>query len=468
MVIPDVKAQIGAQAYSELVKLIGRLETKRRRNKIRADFYDMKHAFRDLRIAIPPMLRDLEAVVGWPAKAVDMLAARVRVAGVALPGGDLDAFGIPEMIGGVDDFAGLVDEATTSALIHASAFIMTTLGDSSRGEPPVVFTVHDGFSATGEWSKARRGLETGLVVADVDKSGSPTRYVLLTPVSAAEIVLEDYRWVARVWQHDLGRVPLEPVTYKRRAMRPFGSSRISRAVMSLTESAMRTVARSEVGAEFFSAPQRYMLGADRSAFENPDGTPSPLWSLVTGRMLMYPDAADETGSEIKIGQFPQVSMQPHSDQMRMWAEMFAAETQLPVGALGIVQDNPSSAEAIFASKEDLIIEAERTATAFGAAWRRALLTGVQLVEGLRQAPPELAGLAIRWHDPSTPSRAQSTDAVMKQIQAGVLPADSDVALEQLGYSETDIGRIRAHRAAASDPLAMLAGAVTRQTDTGGR
>ena len=89
----------------------------------------MKHAFRDLRIAIPPMLRDLEAVVGWPAKAVDMLAARVRVAGVALPGGDLDAFGIPEMIGGVDDFAGLVDEATTSALIHASAFVMTTLGD---------------------------------------------------------------------------------------------------------------------------------------------------------------------------------------------------------------------------------------------------------------------------------------------------------------------------------------------------
>lgn len=121
---------------------------------------------------------------------------------------------------------------------------------------------------------------------------------------------------------------------------------------------------------------------------------------IADRMLMYPDAVDEMGREIKIGQFPQVSMQPHSDQMRMWAEMFAAETQLPVGALGIVQDNPSSAEAIFASKEDLIIEAERTATAFGAAWRRALLTGVQLVEGLRQAPPELAGLAIRWHDPS--------------------------------------------------------------------
>lgn len=49
MVIPDVKAQIGAQAYSELVKLIGQLETKYRRNKLRADFYDMKPTRRLLR-----------------------------------------------------------------------------------------------------------------------------------------------------------------------------------------------------------------------------------------------------------------------------------------------------------------------------------------------------------------------------------------------------------------------------------
>lgn len=469
MVIPDVESQIGSQAFKELVFLIEQLDAKHRRNKLRSDFYDMKHAFRDLGIAIPPALRDLDAVVGWPAKSVDMLAARVRMAGVALPGGDLDAFGIPDLISSVDDFAGMVDEATVSALIHASAFILTSAGNAASGEPPVTFTVYDGFSATGRWSPARRGLRSGLVVSDMDRHGQPTRFILLTPVSSAEIVLESGRWTAHVVQHDLGRVPLEPVTYKRRVARPFGSSRISRAVMSITESAMRTVARSEVGAEFFSAPQRYLLGADRSAFVDAQGNEAPLWSLITGRMLLYPDASDSSGSDLKIGQFPQISMQPHSDQMRMWAGLLAAETGLPVSALGVVSDSQAtSAEAIFAAKEDLIIEAERVAAAFGAAWRRALLTGVQIAENLTAVPAELNGLAVRWHDPSTPSRAQATDAVMKQIQVGAIPADSDVALEQLGYSATDVERIKAHRAQSSDPLAMLAGAVTRQADMGGR
>lgn len=464
MVIPDVETQIGRQAYGLLTELINVLDAKHRRNKLRADFYDMKNLFRDLGIAIPPNLRNLDVVMGWPAKSVDALASRIRMSGVVLPRGNLDAFGIPDLINGVDDFAGLVDEGTMSALIHASAFILTTTGDPARGEPEVVFTVHDAFTATGKWSDARRGLEAGLVVMATDQFRQPTRYLLLTPVSAADIRLEDRRWAVRVQQHNLGRVPLEPVTYKRRTLRPFGSSRISRAVMSLTESAMRTVARAEVGAEFFSAPQRYLLGADEKAFDNADGTRKSVWSLVTGRMLMYPDAADDQGNNLQIGQFPQVSMQPHADQMRMWAGLFAAETGLPVSALGVVSDSQAtSADAIFAAKEELVIEAEKAADAFGPAWRRALLTGVQLRDGLRTPPRELSGLAVRWHDASTPSRAQATDAVIKQIQVGVLPPDSDVAMEQLGYSASDIERIKAHRLAAGPTgLAGLIGAVTRQ------
>ena len=37
-----------------------------------------------------------------------------------------------------------------------------------------------------------------------------------------------------------------------------------------------------------------------------------------GRMLMYPDAGDDQGNDLQVGQFPQISMQPHADQMRMW------------------------------------------------------------------------------------------------------------------------------------------------------
>ena len=117
-----------------------------------------------------------------------------------------------------------------------------------------------------------------------DLDTQPTTLLLLTPVSAADIRYDaaGNRWQVTVSQHNLGRVPLEPVTYKRRTLRPFGSSRISRAVMSLTESAMRTVARAEVGAEFFSAPQRYLLGADEDAFQRPDGSKVSLGVVVRG------------------------------------------------------------------------------------------------------------------------------------------------------------------------------------------
>lgn len=101
-----------------------------------------------------------------------------------------------------------------------------------------------------------------------------------------------------------------------------------------------------------------------------------------------------------------------------------------------------------------------------------MVTAVQLRDQLAAPPRELAKLGARWQDASTPSRAAATDAVMKQIAAGVLPADSDVALEQLGYDPTTIARVKAHRLAAGPSGTQLfAEALTRAqrpaVETGG-
>lgn len=53
---------------------------------------------------------------------------------------------------------------------------------------------------------------------------------------------------------------LVPVIYRAGAKRPFGHSRISRAYMSLVNSAVRTMKRSEISAEFFSYPQKWVTG----------------------------------------------------------------------------------------------------------------------------------------------------------------------------------------------------------------
>jgi len=144
----------------------------------------------------------------------------------------------------------------------------------------------------------------------------------------------------------------------------------------------------------------------------------------------------------------------------MIATLFAAETSLPVSALGVVQDNPSSAEAIYAAKEELIIEAQWAAASFGAAWRRAMLTALQLRDGVRELPSEWLALQPRWRDPSIPSRAAAADAVAKEVGAGILPPDSEVTYERLGFDQATINRLVAERrrAQARQQLSTLAAA----------
>ena len=60
-------------------------------------------------------------------------------------------------------------------------------------------------------------------------------------------------------------------------------------------------------------------------------------------------------------------------------------------------------------------------------------------------------MTVRWADPATPSRSASADAAMKLVSAGIIPADSDVALEMVGLSAADVLRIQAHRSRQAAP-----------------
>lgn len=457
---------LDAQLDPEDVELVSRLQTSltyhRARNQMRLDFYEMRNLFRDLNIAIPPQLRNLEVAMGWPAKAVDLLARRVKLEGFVLPDSKVDDWGIP----GIWD-ANRMDveapQAIVSSLINPPAYLSVSLGDVASGEPEVLIGMSSALQTYGMWNPAKRGLRAVLQVLYGDENG-PGKLLLLTGQKAVGITrLDDSgnRWDVRTTFHNLGRVPVEPLVYRPTLDRPFGSSRINRAVRSITTSAMRTVARSEVGAEFFITPQRYLLGADEDMFVDAEGNRKSTWDLVMGRILSVPAAVDESGEPLelpKVGQFAAAPMTPHAEHLRMWATMMAGETGLSLSSLGVVQDNPSSAEAIYAAKEDLILEAEGVGDGCAPAFVRTMTTGIQMRENLAAPPPELARLGVRWRDPSTPSRAASTDAVMKQIAAGVLPADSEVALEALGYDDTTIARVVAdrRRAAGRELLNSLA------------
>lgn len=126
--------------------------------------------------------------------------------------------------------------------------------------------------------------------------------------------------------------------------------------MNITQSALRTLRRSEVSAEFYSFPQKYALGISEDAeFDGKIATLSSFLSFTK----------DEDGDHPIIGQFSQQSMTPYTEQLKMLASLFASETGLTLDDLGFATSNPASAEAIKASHENLRLTARKAQRTFG-------------------------------------------------------------------------------------------------------
>lgn len=438
---------------ADLDYLVAQLTAKLPRNRMRAAYYDGRHAVKDIGMTLPPAFRRLGTVLGWPAKAVDTLAQRCNLEGFVLPGGDPADFGV-DALWESNSLASEAPQATISALIHGVAWVVTTKGQP--GEPAALITVRDAMTGTGRWDARRRDLAVFLSIVDVDDRGRPTNLVLYYPTGHVQATREprSTRWSIDRVEHQLGRVPVERLVYKPRVARPFGSSRISRPVMSITDLAMRTIIRSEVTAELYSVPQRIILGADESSFKNADGTTKAAWQVVFGRVWAH--GRDGEGNVPQVEQLAQASQQPHVDQLKELVYQFAGETSIPPSSLGIITQNPPSAEGYYASREDLISLAEATTTDMSAAWARAMTTAVGFTN--KELVPGLAKLRAKWRNPTYTSKAAASDAALKLVTVFPWMADSDTALELLGFDAITVERLLAdkRRLQARAALAALA------------
>ena len=121
---------------------------------------------------------------------------------------------------------------------------------------------------------------------------------------------------------------------------------------------IRTMKRSEITAEFYAFPQKYILGLSEDA-EDLD-----KWKATMSSILRL-DRDEDSGTVPSVGQFNQAAVTPHIEQLRVFASLFAGETGLTLDDLGIVSDNPSSAEAIKASHENLRLKARKAQRDFG-------------------------------------------------------------------------------------------------------
>lgn len=457
-------AFLGLEASERRIalELIRRLNAKWPRNELRRRYFEGHNALKDLGIAIPPPLKSVEVVAGWPAKAVDSMVDRNQLFGFASTTNSVAVNAFLADVWEANRLAVEAPAAHTSALTHSCAFLFVSRGVVSEGEPEVLVSPKSAEDATAIWDARKRRVSAALSVDDRDDTGGATLMHLYLeamegrPGRVLRMTRNAWGALEAVEVSTFsGPVPVEPLPYQPSLTRPFGRSRITRAVMYYTDAAMRTMLRTEVGAEFFNAPQRYALGADEDAFTDAAGNPVPAWTVMLGRLLAL--SRDEDGELPQVGQFTQQSMQPNVDQLRSIAQMMASESSLDVGSLGIVQDNPSSAEAIRARHEELGVKIENwRSMVLTPTWKRTLAHGARMVDGSAALMGEIASVAPQWGSWSAPSEVSQAQASQARVQAVPRLAETDVELERMGYTPDQIQRIRTDwdRAAAGPPAAM--------------
>lgn len=433
---------MGLDFYSQNVLNKAWTQWRRRlpRNFERLVYLDGKNKLKDLKIAIPPTLKDkLEVVMGWAEKAVSEPANRTVWDGVLGPDGQEDPMDISSILY-PNNFDVEFPQGVRASMSYSCAFLTETAG--AADEPSVVMMFHSAMYATGLWDRRRRALSAGLLINDLDDLGQPIRFTLMM---ADEIVIceRGASWyVADRVKNTLNRIPMQVLPLNPDLDRPFGRARIDRQVMSLVDRAVRTEARLDVHSELYSAMKLILLGADENSFKGENGSKVPLWSWYMGRFNTL--TRDEEGELPSLEKISAESPEPHIATMRQLASDFSGHTGVPLGSLGIAQANPESADAKNVAREDIVFMVERQHRVYGHAMKQAFENALMIRDHLSEPPAEVAKWQMLWRRPDRASQAAMADAGAKQVQAAGLE-DTRVGMQLLGLTEQQIVQAESER-----------------------
>ena len=330
--------------YKGIEYLRKKLNQKKLRVGRRYGYYEMKNTLLEYNSLIPKEFKQYAAPLGWCGKAVDSMADRLIFREFKE-----DNFALNEIfqMNNRDIF---FDNAILSALISSCCFVYISKDEDGFPRLQVI----DGGNATGVMDPITGLLTEGYAVLERDEFDNPLLEAYFT---AGKTEYYSKGSPSYTVENDAPAPLLVPIVHRPDAMRVFGHSRISRACMALQGAAVRTLRRSEISAEFYAFPQKYVLGMSSDA-EDVESV-----KATTSSFLMF--TKDEDGDVPKMGQFTQASMSPYTEQLRTYAALFAGETGLTLDDLGFVTDNPSSAEAIKASHESLRLAARKAQRTFG-------------------------------------------------------------------------------------------------------
>lgn len=421
-------------------------QRKRRNNLLLSVYYDSEQPLRDLGISLPPAMRTVKAALGWPQKAVSALARKHVFEGFSA-GGNTDPFEVNEILER-NRFELELTQSISSAYKHSCAFLTVLSGDESDGEPPVMVQARDAENSAAIWDKRRREISSFLAITETDSDGKPSGAVMMTRTAVYTLTYKFNVWrVAKSQPNRTGRVLAEPIVYDPQLNREFGRSRITREVRYLTDAAVRTMLRTETSAEFYASPQRWAMGADESAFKDKD-----RWSAVMGRVLAL--GLNENGEAATVGQFPQMTMEPHLSQYRQLAQNFCAATGLPQSSVGLFADNPASAEAMQAAEVALSDEAEYQWRVFRPQLVRVLQNVWMFANNEHTPPAESWGVNVNWTPARYVSPQAASDWAVKAAAVDPGLAGTSVLRRRLGLSQGEIEELQSEARLSAAPSVL--------------
>ena len=266
------------------------------------------------------------------------------------------------------------------------------------------------------------------------------------------------RWSAEHYPHRMGRPLMQPLIWNATSNKPFGRSRLKKAIRTLIDDYVRIQANATIALEFDTTPQKYLLGVTDDQY---DAIVSNKFKQYVGNILAA-TSNPETGANPEFGQLSQGSLSPHVEKMRMTATQFSAATGLTVTDVGVVNDaNPTSSDAILAQSQTLVLMAQQLNIGNGDALRIIAQMALAIINNstLEELTDEERDIIAHFKNPAMPSVAVTADAAIKIASVRPEFGSTDTFLEMVGFDQADIRRINAQerRVRGQQVLAEVSG-----------
>lgn len=211
----------------------------------------------------------------------------------------------------------------------------------------------------------------------------------------------------------------------------------------LVDALNKLLADMMIASEFSGRPRRWATGVELPPdLEEAGNAVNPF---PEGNKMMIAES-----SEAKFGQLDSADLSSYKTAVETVLSQIEAVSALPSHYLGVLSNQPASADALRAGEASLVARVEARQAVFGRAWERVANMIAAIAVGTDY---RLFHSKIVWADPATRSVAQEADACVKLFQSGLLPAT--FVLRKLGYSDDEISQIDKIRRSESLEKAAL-------------